>query len=137
MPVIFGSLVIFGILLLFIRTKTGQTLLFIWVLLVALNLMFIAFEEESYEKFVERNNLNIDKRNGGMNTGDGLPWYASDENNYYYIVPGFYRVMPKENSCSGFSRFDVETWCISELDEFKCYPDAGENCGFIPVKSPN
>ena len=81
--------------------------------------------------------MSIDRRSSYPNSERTWPWYASDENNYYVLVPGYYRVMPKENKCRGFNRFDEETWCIESLNDFKCYPytdlGADDGCGVVSV----
>jgi len=131
------SIVIFGVLLLLIRTKIGQILLLLYILLLGINLLFLAFEKEPHIQFMEDNNLLVDRAKRDFDD-KGAPWYhASDGSNYYYLVPGFYRVMSKDNECRGFSRFDINTWCIESPEDFKCYPgrNGEEGCGVMLIDS--
>ena len=119
------------------RSKSGTVLLITILLFCLIFVIKLALQEESYIRFVEDSNLTIDRRSSNPHNEVTWPWYASDKNNYYVLVPGYYRVMPKENECRGFNRFDEGTWCIESPEDFKCYPytdlGADDGCGVVLV----
>jgi len=135
MSLIVIIIIAFGVLLFLSRTHIGRVILFLLFILFISNIVWITlFEKEPAQKFVDDYSLTIEKKTPDENYLDSYPWYASDEENFYVIYPGLYRIIPKDNDCSGFEAYEVKTWCKDFDKQYKCFPGEEDSCGIIKFR---
>jgi hypothetical protein len=107
-----------------------------WLLLIFISLFFgyfIHYEltyKDSYELLIELEQIEITKTDK-----NGFPLYGDNGTYHYIIYPAINYRIPIENTCLGFNKYNIETWCGNERYIPRCNtPSEPDNCIIIDIK---